>query len=181
MQKNNKHSDSVIKSEQLIESIIQCVIDYGVDTVCIGAGSRSTRLLEVISKLDLRVIPFFDERAVAFMALGVIKATKKPVMVVTTSGTAVSNCCPAVTEAFNDHLPLIICSADRPDRYYGTSANQTINQKKIFNSVVKEIQVSDTLSVSESKEMVNQLSIGLGDMVSRGGPVHINIQLRRSC
>src|SRR5690606_7821814 len=83
-------------------------------------------------RLHVRV----DERAAGFVALGLSRAgegtTPEPVVVVTTSGTAVANLHPAVLEAAHSSLPLVVISADRPHEMRGTGANQTTDQVGIF-------------------------------------------------
>ena len=100
--------------------LIERLVATGVTVCCMGAGSRSTQLVSVLNSLNIQIIPFFDERAVGYLALGIAKATQQPVMIVTTSGTAVSNLCPAMTEAVNSHIPLIALTADRPSHLQGT-------------------------------------------------------------
>lgn len=67
-------------------------------------------------------------------ALGIAKKTNSPVIVVTTSGTAAAELYPAVIEAYQNRVPLIICTADRPSRLRNSGANQTINQDHLYNN-----------------------------------------------
>jgi len=110
----------------------------GVRYACISPGSRSTPLTYVISK-NRKIKSFIniDERSSAFFALGLAKATSKPVLVVTTSGTAVAELYPAIIEAYQQRTSLIICTADRPSDLIGTGANQTINQHNIFKNHIR--------------------------------------------
>jgi 2-succinyl-5-enolpyruvyl-6-hydroxy-3-cyclohexene-1-carboxylate synthase len=105
---------------------------YGVEELCVCAGSRNSPLLYVLGQSDLRLYSFFDERSAAFFALGRIKLTAKPVAVVTTSGTAVAELLAATIEAYYSALPLILITADRPARFRGTGAPQSIEQVGIF-------------------------------------------------
>ena len=73
-----------------------------------------------------------DERSAGFLALGLATGSRRPVAVVTTSGTAVGNLLPAVMEAHHTGRRLVVVSADRPDRLRGTGANQTTHQAGIF-------------------------------------------------
>ena len=118
-----------------VEALIAAIMNYGVSDICIGAGSRSTVLIQALSQYPVKIHPFLDERAVGFFALGIAKTTLKPVMIITTSGSAVTNLYPAITEAAHSYHNLIICTADRPRRFQPTSSNQTINQVNIFNNV----------------------------------------------
>jgi 2-succinyl-5-enolpyruvyl-6-hydroxy-3-cyclohexene-1-carboxylate synthase len=105
----------------------------GVSEYCVCAGSRNTPLLAVLGAApDLRLFSFVDERSAGFFALGRMKRHGAPVAVVTTSGTAVAELLPAAVEAHYAGLPLVIASADRPARYRGTGAPQSIEQVGIF-------------------------------------------------
>ncbi|MFP6614828.1 MAG: thiamine pyrophosphate-binding protein, partial [Candidatus Hydrogenedentota bacterium] len=87
----------------------------GVKTVCIAPGSRSTPLTWAAAEHpDLTTVVHFDERGLAFHALGLAKAGAHPVALVCTSGSAVANMLPAVVEASMSHTPLILLTADRP-------------------------------------------------------------------
>jgi 2-succinyl-5-enolpyruvyl-6-hydroxy-3-cyclohexene-1-carboxylate synthase len=104
----------------------------GATDFCVCAGSRNAPLLAVLGASDLRVYSFVDERSAAFFALGRAKTTGRPVVVVTTSGTAVAELLPAAVEAHYSATPLIFITADRPARYRGTGAPQAIEQEGIF-------------------------------------------------
>jgi len=113
--------------------VISALKKVGVEEVIFCSGSQNSPLLSGLLK-EFSVRSHFDERGASFYALGRIKATKKPVCVVTTSGTAVAECLPAVVEAYYSGLPLIIVSADRPKRFIGTGAPQVVNQAELLSS-----------------------------------------------
>ncbi|MEO8381717.1 MAG: thiamine pyrophosphate-binding protein, partial [Acidobacteriota bacterium] len=104
----------------------------GVDEVCVCAGSRNAPLLAVLGASDARLFSFVDERSAAFFAIGRSKQHGRPVAVVTTSGTAVAELLPAAIEAHYSGIPLVLISADRPARFRGTGAPQSIEQEGIF-------------------------------------------------
>ena len=109
----------------------------GAQEFCVCAGSRNAPLLAVLGELprtssDIRLFSFVDERSAAFFAIGRVKLHGQPVAVVTTSGTAVAEMLPAAIEAYYSGLPLILISADRPARFRGTGAPQSIEQVGIF-------------------------------------------------
>jgi len=111
--------------------------ELGVGDVVVCGGSRNAPLIGGLTSAncELRtanVFTFVDERSAAFFALGRIKRDGVPVAVITTSGTAVAELLPATIEAFYSGLPLILITADRPARYRGTGAPQTIDQVGIF-------------------------------------------------
>ena len=105
----------------------------GASEFCVCAGSRNSPLLAVLgTTVEARLFSFVDERSAAFFALGRIKQHGRPVVVVTTSGTAVAELLPATIEAYYSGLPLVLLTADRPERFRGTAAPQCIDQVGIF-------------------------------------------------
>ncbi|MEP1150664.1 MAG: 2-succinyl-5-enolpyruvyl-6-hydroxy-3-cyclohexene-1-carboxylic-acid synthase [Balneola sp.] len=105
----------------------------GVRNVVISPGSRSTPLtLAFSAHPGITKTTAIDERSAAFIALGQAKASGVPSVLVCTSGTALANYSPAVFEATNSGIPMIIASADRPPHLRGIGASQTIDQIKIF-------------------------------------------------
>jgi 2-succinyl-5-enolpyruvyl-6-hydroxy-3-cyclohexene-1-carboxylate synthase len=142
--------DNISRATRLIEAVRA----LGATELCVCAGSRNSPLLAVLGASDLRLFSFVDERSAAFFALGRIKLHGNPVAVVTTSGTAVAELLPAAVEAFYSGLPLILISADRPARFRGTGAPQSIEQPGIFGAYAETVLES----------------------WSRTKPVHINIE-----
>lgn len=113
--------------------IVEELIRNNINLFIISPGSRSTPLTVAVNrnkKAEKKLI--LDERSAAFYALGYAKATRKPAVLICTSGSALGNYFPAIIEAKMSQTPLIILSADRPFSLYDTGANQTIDQKKIF-------------------------------------------------
>lgn len=118
--------------------IIEELLRLGIEQFFISPGSRSTPIVTAIALLDAaKKCVHFDERGSAFAALGYGKATGRPAVWVTTSGTAVANGLPSVIEAHMDGVPLILLTADRPPELRGTGANQSINQVSIFSPYVR--------------------------------------------
>jgi 2-succinyl-5-enolpyruvyl-6-hydroxy-3-cyclohexene-1-carboxylate synthase len=114
-------------------SLIDSVRAHGVRDFCVCAGSRNSPLLAVLSELrEVHLYSFVDERSAAFFALGRAKRDGVPVAVVTTSGTAVAELLPAAIEAHYSGVPLVLITADRPARFRGTGAPQSIEQEGIF-------------------------------------------------
>lgn len=117
--------DNIDAARRLIDSVRA----LGAREFCVCAGSRNAPLLVV---LGTDVFSFVDERSAAFFALGRMKLHGSPVAVVTTSGTAAAELLPATVEAYYSGLPLILITADRPARFRGTGAPQTIEQIGLF-------------------------------------------------
>ncbi len=115
------------------EILIEEMRQHGINHFFIAPGSRSAPLtLACAANKGVQTHIHFDERGLAYYALGYIKASKKPAAVITTSGTAVANLLPAVTEAFLTRIPLILLTADRPRELIDCGANQAIRQAEIF-------------------------------------------------
>ena len=107
----------------------------GLATAVICPGSRSTPLaIAFVQASEVETISVLDERSAAFFALGIAKQTGKPVAVVVTSGTAGANCYPAIVEARESRVPLIVLTADRPPELRHCHSGQTIDQVKLFGS-----------------------------------------------
>lgn len=119
------------------------LIRWGVREVVVSPGSRSTPLAMCAYELSrrcpdrLRLFVDVDERGAAFFALGLAKASGRPVALICTSGTAVANYYPAVMEAESSRVPLLVLSGDRPPRLQGLGAPQTCDQMKIFGDHVR--------------------------------------------
>ena len=113
--------------------IVETIRSLGVNDFCVCSGSRNAPLLAVLASTpDLTIRTFVDERGAAFFALGAARRLGGPVCVVTTSGTAVAEMLPAAIEAWYSGTPLVLLTADRPARYRGTGAPQSIEQEGIF-------------------------------------------------
>lgn len=161
--------------------IIDQLVEQGVRHFCIGPGSRCIPLVAAIAE-DNRVesMVHFDERGLAFYAFGYGKGSKKPVAVITTSGSAVGNLFPAIMEAFHEEIPLIILTADRPSELRDSGANQTCDQVKIFSSYV---QWECDLPCADERLPEAYLASTIAQAVYRAthspkGPVHLNCQFR---
>ncbi|NDA08709.1 MAG: hypothetical protein EBZ18_04795 [Alphaproteobacteria bacterium] len=148
----------------LARSIVQSCLDSGVENVVIAPGSRNAPLSWAFAEAEkaglLSIQVRIDERDAGFLALGIAKATGKPVPVVVTSGSAVANLMPAVVEAFHSAVPVIVLSADRPASARGKSAPQTINQFGLFGSFVKaQLDVSESVSNLEEVTRVIETTV----------------------
>lgn len=164
-------------------SLIDELARAGVREVVVAPGSRSTPLVMACAADDrLTVRVHLDERSAAFFALGVGKATRRPAAVITTSGTAVANVLPAVVEASQSGVPLLVLTADRPPRLRGADANQAIDQVGIFGSFPRE---SFALGLPEmSGPPLRHLRTIAARAVAAAmapdpGPVHLNLPFEK--
>ncbi len=114
-------------------ALLEGLVSAGVEQVVISPGSRSTPLaLATWLQPQLSELVILDERCAAFTALGLARATARPVALVATSGSAPANWMPAVVEADEAGVPLILLSADRPWELQQCGANQTTDQLGLF-------------------------------------------------
>ncbi len=161
--------------------IVEEIIRNGVDYFCLSPGSRSAPLAVAVAQ-NRRAKSFvhFDERGMAFHALGYVAATGKACCVITTSGTAVANLFPAVIEASKKKLPLILLTADRPPELRACGAHQTIDQVKIFGEYVRghfdlPCPTADIHPAFVLTTMDQAVFRAQGDLK---GPVHVNCMFR---
>ena len=151
----------------------------GVEHVCVAPGSRSAPLVMACAREErIRIWVLLDERCAGFFALGLGKATRRPAAVVTTSGTATANLFPAVIEASQAGVPLLVLTADRPYELQGTDANQTIDQSRLYGSFVRESLDAGEPSADELRS-VRGLACGAvaATLGMDPGPVHVNFPL----
>ncbi|MFN8161280.1 MAG: 2-succinyl-5-enolpyruvyl-6-hydroxy-3-cyclohexene-1-carboxylic-acid synthase [Solirubrobacterales bacterium] len=162
-----------------VEELARC----GVRRAVLSPGSRSTPLAVALHRegaIELSVI--VDERSAAFFALGAAQATSAPVAILCTSGTAAANLHPAVCEADESRLPLIVLTADRPPELRGTGAGQTIDQVKLYGSAVRwfcEVGTHD----ADDEGLLHHRSVACRAVAAatapaRPGPVHLNLAWR---
>lgn len=151
----------------------------GVRDACVTPGSRSTPLTVALAEQDaIRPWLHLDERSSAFFALGLARASGRPVALVCTSGTAAANFHPGVVEADLSRVPLIVCTADRPPHLRNVGAPQTIDQVGLYSvSVRHERDLPAPGSPDASRQVFAQaatqaVEASLGPLP---GPVHLNV------
>jgi 2-succinyl-5-enolpyruvyl-6-hydroxy-3-cyclohexene-1-carboxylate synthase len=162
-----------------VEELARCGLRHAV----LSPGSRSTPLAVALwrqPEIDTTVI--VDERSAGFFALGAAQATRSPVAMLCTSGTAAANFHPAICEADESGVPLIALTADRPPELRGIGAGQTIDQLKLYGSAVRwfcEVGTHD----ADDAGLLHYRSIACRAFATardgpHPGPVHLNLAWR---
>lgn len=163
-------------SQFFADSFIDACTANGVDYFCIAPGWRSAPLILAVAEKQKDHFIHFDERALAFHALGYAAQEKKLACLITTSGSAVANLFPAIVEAYYHHIPLIVVTADRPFREKEWSGNQTIDQSKIFGRFAKwhiDLSAKD-MSIAQIN---SSLCYGVNIAKKEKAAVHINCHI----
>lgn len=162
----------------LVDELARC----GLAEAVVAPGSRSTPLaLALVAHPGIRVHVRVDERSASFLALGLARASRRPVAVVCTSGTAAANFHPAVMEADESGVPLLVLTADRPPELRGTGANQTVDQIGLYGGAVRmfaEVGTPDPAPgmVAYWRSLCCRAwGAAIG---GRPGPVHLNVAFR---
>lgn len=154
----------------------------GVKDVVISPGSRSTPMAMVMSEHpDLKIHILVDERSASFFALGIAKATKKPVALLCTSGTAAANYYPAVIEASISRVPLIVLTADRPHELRDVGAPQAIDQIHLYGKNVKWfVEMAPPEKTDDMIRYARTVCARAAATASSypAGPVHLNFPFR---
>ena len=136
-----KSEKNLIFSQMLISYFVA----WGIEYAFISPGSRNSPLTQaLLNNKDIKTYSIVDERSSSYVALGKTKSDrfKRPILIITTSGTAVANLFPGIIEAYMSKIPIITITADRPKKLVGTGSNQTIYQNKIFGRYAKFFDAS---------------------------------------
>src|SRR3954470_16813394 len=155
----------------------------GLRHAVVSPGSRSTPLAVALwREPEIEVSVIVDERSAGFFALGGAQATRQPVALLCTSGTASANYHPAICEADESGVPLVVLTADRPPELRGIGAGQTIDQVKLYGSAVRwfcEVGTHD----ADDPGLLHYRSVACRAYAAargepRPGPVHLNLAWR---
>jgi 2-succinyl-5-enolpyruvyl-6-hydroxy-3-cyclohexene-1-carboxylate synthase len=154
----------------------------GVTIACVAPGSRSTPMaLALVGDDRIRVEIFHDERSASFAALGVATSSKKPAVLLCTSGTAAAHFYAAIIEAHLSSIPMIVCTADRPVELWDVGAAQTVNQTNLYGSSVRwffEPGVAEYATVETWRSLGARAAAEANGYSGRPGPVHLNLSFR---
>jgi 2-succinyl-5-enolpyruvyl-6-hydroxy-3-cyclohexene-1-carboxylate synthase len=156
----------------LAQSIIQTCLAKGITTIIISPGSRNAPLtIGFTNNPAFECYSIADERCAAFFGLGIAQQTKKPVVLICSSGSALLNYYPALAEAFYSQIPLIVISADRPQSKIDIGDGQTIRQENVFaNHSLYNANLNEMVCVENDTKIKEAIDIA----IAQKGPVHIN-------
>ncbi len=176
---------SSIECKNFLRSLqlLNLLIKIGVQNLILCPGSRSAPLAIAAGELNklglINVFNSIDERSAGFHSLGISAASGNLSLVITTSGTAVSNLLPAAVEADRSCKGIIFLTADRPLRLKDCGANQTVNQEDFLSSVCRRVLNTNLngLHETEDNEILNLVQIIEKEISTFPGPVHLNIPI----
>lgn len=167
---------------RLLRAFCEELVRCGVTDACTSPGSRSTPIVLSLARTPgLRAWSHVDERVAGFFAVGLAKQTGRPVAITCTSGTAAAELAPAVIEAAEARVPLIVLTADRPPELRDVGAGQTIDQIKLYGAAAKWfVEVGTHDATPERMRWMRALACRAvwSALDGRPGPVHLNMPLR---
>jgi 2-succinyl-5-enolpyruvyl-6-hydroxy-3-cyclohexene-1-carboxylate synthase len=154
----------------------------GLKNIVVCPGSRSTPLAYAFARHgQIKLWMHLDERSAGFFALGMAKASQRPVALLCTSGTAAANFFPAVVEAYQSRVPLLVLTADRPPELRDIGAPQAIDQLRIYGVYTRWFMEMALPEASDEMLRYVRTVAGRALLVAQGdpaGPVHLNFPLR---
>lgn len=176
------HEDPAELGVRWCLALLDGLLAGGMEQLVLSPGSRSTPVVLAAQRQGrLELTPILDERSAAFFALGLARASGRPVGLLATSGSAPAHWYPAVIEASASGIPLILLSADRPPELRGWGANQSIDQTRLFGQQVRAFH-DPGAPVAGSAALKAMGALGLRaaaeSLAADPGPVHINLPLR---
>lgn len=191
LKENGLHINNKIKTQyelldenpdfRKIRILLTLLRDYHIKHVVLSPGGRDVPLVRMFEYNNdvFEIHSVTDERSAAYYGLGIATQLQEPVVCVCTSGTAVSNYLPAVTEAYFTGIPLIVVTADRREVYHGQGEDQTIPQENVFHGVIKKsITLPESSGYMAEYQVRRDISDCILETMHNGyGPTHINISI----
>ncbi|WP_185849765.1 2-succinyl-5-enolpyruvyl-6-hydroxy-3-cyclohexene-1-carboxylic-acid synthase [Blattabacterium cuenoti] len=164
-------------NKKIVQSLGEILKAKSISHIIISPGSRNAPIIiHFTQHRYFKTYSIVDERCAGFFALGIAQKINKPVVLSCTSGSAVVNYYPSVTEAFYQNIPLIFLTADRPKEIINTLEGQTIHQENIFqNHVESSIQLTEDetqLGLWYNDRLINE---SINKCIEKKKPIHINI------
>ena len=170
--------DTYLLLRAFVDELARC----GLAGACTSPGSRSTPIVLTLARQPgLPTWSHVDERVAGFFAVGVGKQTGRPAAVACTSGTAAAHYLPAVIEANEARVPLLVLTADRPPELREVGAGQTIDQLRLYGTAAKWFfEVGTHEATPERLRWIRALACRAFWLAHEGrpGPVHLNFPLR---
>ncbi|MBI9041284.1 2-succinyl-5-enolpyruvyl-6-hydroxy-3-cyclohexene-1-carboxylic-acid synthase [Lutibacter sp.] len=160
---------------ELAQIVIASCIANAIEHVIISPGSRNAPLTIGFSNHpSIKTYSIVDERCAAFFAVGMAQQLRKPVAIVCTSGSALLNYYPAISEAFYSNIPLLVISADRPKHLIDIGDGQTIRQENVFqNHILASVNLEE--NYTDLNAVKNIINNAIFKVKFEKGPVHINV------
>jgi 2-succinyl-5-enolpyruvyl-6-hydroxy-3-cyclohexene-1-carboxylate synthase len=161
--------------------LVETLVRLGVRHAVISPGSRSAPLtFAFVRNKGIAALPVLDERSAGFFALGLAKSTRRPVALICTSGTAAANFLPAVVEAHETGVPLLVFTADRPPELRDCHAGQAINQHRLYGTFAAFIEMAIPGATVRQLHALRQTVVRAHALTARpmSGPVHLNCPYR---
>lgn len=165
-----------ISSKKVVSYILGALKSAGITDVVLTPGSRNAPFsISIANSSFFETYSIVDERSAAFFALGLSQQSKKPTVLICTSGTALLNYAPAIAEAYYQRIPLLVISADRPEEWIDRGEGQSIRQNNVFQNYAdfSACLIADEKEGSAQNEEVIQNTIQY--LISNSGPVHLNV------
>src|SRR5918994_955882 len=164
--------------QAFVEELYRCGVRHAVTS----PGSRNAPIALTLAAQDgVEAVSVLDERSAGFAALGMAKASGRPVAITCTSGTAAANLHPAVVEAFEARIPLVVLTADRPPELREIGAGQSIDQLRLYGSAAKWFVEVGTHEPGRETAIHHRALACRAYWTAAGGrpgPVHLNFPLR---
>lgn len=176
--KIKKSIKKMYSNKENINLLTSLLVVKGITDAVVCPGSRNAPIVHNLNEAEqITCHPVTDERSAGFYAVGLAQATGRPVVVCVTSGSALLNVAPAVAEAFYQHVPLIVVSADRPQQWIGQLDGQTLPQQGAFGPMVRRsVQLPEPHDEEERWLCGRLINEALHLATCKGcAPVHINV------
>ncbi|MBS2211058.1 2-succinyl-5-enolpyruvyl-6-hydroxy-3-cyclohexene-1-carboxylic-acid synthase [Carboxylicivirga mesophila] len=171
--------NKAVSDKKVVKTLVDICLSEGLREVVISPGSRNAPLtLTFCANPEFECFSVVDERSAGFFALGIAQQTGRPVALVCTSGSALLNYAPAISEAYYQNIPLVVISADRPQEWIDQADGQTIRQVGALDNIVKyscQLPTSKNASNWYVNRLISEAFYQCQHKMA--GPVHINVPL----
>lgn len=171
----------MISNKDGLEHLANIFIKEGITDIVISPGSRNAPMMLTFPEYEeFKIYSIVDERSAGFFALGIAQKTRRPVVLNCTSGSALLNYAPAIAEAYYQQIPLIVLSADRPEKLIDQGDGQAIHQQEVYqNFIRKSVHLPESFESEEDVIRFQKLVFEAIEACKQAvpGPVHINVPL----